>query len=523
MPLKNVLINYRVLLCVLLVFVSKSSIAQYSANPLSQAVDDVEHNYLTESPRFFRQTEVSNVGGDAAQSADIGADESSIMLVEVDGPSRVAFDWKVSSERDFDFFIVAVFDVNLRLIGESQEISGNEDWSRVRLTIPAGRHVVAWSYVKDFSESAGLDAGWVDNVVISDINTDLNLTPVLSLLLDDELRPEPPDISELYPWIDPLTSTDGKYVVKIESEPNEQIGGGDNFSFTQANSNIFTQGVNAVGFLINGHSITEPIRANRWNLLMRPPNTRYLPGTYTADNSATSLNEQFLFLGSHLVVSPQCNLMGGEFRIYEISRSRDGELTKLTADATVNCEGEDERVRISVRFDQTIPDLIYTQPAPMDIEPTPNLPDLNSSGGYFKLVNLDTMAVTEYDSSNANISASSFISSPDIHGNSPSQLSFSIRSLDNSISLESGFFRRGKLDIDLDRNQHFFVGRYSEATKFFTATLPLVEFSGVRDCVQSDIESFNIYEADYDSNGVLENISLDFTCGRHIGSLKYRQ
>lgn len=32
------------------------------------------------------------------------------------------------------------------------------------LTLPGGTHTLRWSYVKDFSDSSGSDAGWLDQV-----------------------------------------------------------------------------------------------------------------------------------------------------------------------------------------------------------------------------------------------------------------------------------------------------------------------------------------------------------------------
>lgn len=106
-------------------------------------------------------------GGSAARSGDISDDQTSELSTEIMGPGSVSFWWRVSSEKDYDF-------LELRLDGELQTaISGNTDWQQVDgLTIPAGQHTVSWTYRKDISESAGLDRGWIDHVVVVSGNGD---------------------------------------------------------------------------------------------------------------------------------------------------------------------------------------------------------------------------------------------------------------------------------------------------------------------------------------------------------------
>jgi hypothetical protein len=43
-------------------------------------------------------------------------------------------------------------------------ITGTVDWAEKRITIPAGEHIVRWSYTKDVSIAVGADAGWIDQV-----------------------------------------------------------------------------------------------------------------------------------------------------------------------------------------------------------------------------------------------------------------------------------------------------------------------------------------------------------------------
>ncbi|RKT44448.1 peptidase inhibitor I9 [Thiocapsa rosea] len=90
---------------------------------------------------------------------------SSIEVTRAFTQGRVSFDWTVSSEADRDgvsFFVDGV------LVGR---LSGCANWSAscwrsVNHQLPAGTHTLTWSYEKDGSVSGGLDAAWLDNVVL---------------------------------------------------------------------------------------------------------------------------------------------------------------------------------------------------------------------------------------------------------------------------------------------------------------------------------------------------------------------
>ena len=81
------------------------------------------------------------------------------MQVSVTGPAELAFWWRVESEATFDF-------LNVSLDGGApiDRISGTVEWAEKRITIPAGAHIVRWSYTKDGSVATGADAGWIDQV-----------------------------------------------------------------------------------------------------------------------------------------------------------------------------------------------------------------------------------------------------------------------------------------------------------------------------------------------------------------------
>ncbi len=175
---------------------SNVATAQFESNPLSQAVDNTRVEFVTESPAFFRQTNVFSRGGDAAQAGAIPNDGVTVMAVEVQGPTTVSFDWRVSSELDFDFLAIVVLDQNFEPTSIVEAISGETGFERMTVQIPAGRFFPTWGYIKDGSISNGLDTGWIDNVVIgnvspsapeiSQIPNNVFLPAVINILLSED-------------------------------------------------------------------------------------------------------------------------------------------------------------------------------------------------------------------------------------------------------------------------------------------------------------------------------------------------
>ena len=74
----------------------------------------------------------------------------------------IEFDWKVSSEAMYDTF---AFVVNSRMV---DEISGIQNWQHTTYEIAQdGTYTFVWHYGKDYSESAGSDCAWLDNVELN--------------------------------------------------------------------------------------------------------------------------------------------------------------------------------------------------------------------------------------------------------------------------------------------------------------------------------------------------------------------
>lgn len=105
---------------------------------------------------------------DAAQSGDISHLQSSELQTSVTGPATLTFWWKVSSEASWDFlqFFLDGFEQ-----AGAPKISGEVDWQKKTISIPAGNHTLLWRYSKDSSFDVGADAGWVDQVLLSPPHT----------------------------------------------------------------------------------------------------------------------------------------------------------------------------------------------------------------------------------------------------------------------------------------------------------------------------------------------------------------
>jgi len=101
----------------------------------------------------------STEGAFSLSSDVISHNQTAAIETIASSAGTVSFDYKVSSERSYDFF---EFYVNgVRKILESGEI----DWQSASFPVLAG-DVLKWVYIKDRGVIRGLDAAWIDNVVL---------------------------------------------------------------------------------------------------------------------------------------------------------------------------------------------------------------------------------------------------------------------------------------------------------------------------------------------------------------------
>lgn len=139
-----------------------------------EAVDNKDLTFSTGGDAsWFGETATSYFGGSAAQSGDIGDNQTSWFQTSIAGPGTLSFYWKVSSEVNYDFLEVYIDNVL------QYRISGEVDWQQKSFTLSAGVHTVKWVYSKDVSVSTGSDCGWVDKVEFKAGGTTLTLSTVL--------------------------------------------------------------------------------------------------------------------------------------------------------------------------------------------------------------------------------------------------------------------------------------------------------------------------------------------------------
>lgn len=110
---------------------------------------------------WFGWASTTHDGTDAAQSGTLDDDGSAYFQTTATGPGTLGFWWKVSSEYGYDHL---EFLINGN---PSAAISGEEDWRQESFPLPDGDCTLLWRYAKDDSDSAGADAGWVDEVVFT--------------------------------------------------------------------------------------------------------------------------------------------------------------------------------------------------------------------------------------------------------------------------------------------------------------------------------------------------------------------
>lgn len=109
----------------------------------------------------FTQPTTTHDGEDAIETGPVEDEEYSGIEFTVTGPARLEFQWKVSSEKDFDYLVLAV-DGSVR-----DYITGDVDWKLSSTDLGSGEHNVDIYYTKDEGVAKGLDRGWVDNISIT--------------------------------------------------------------------------------------------------------------------------------------------------------------------------------------------------------------------------------------------------------------------------------------------------------------------------------------------------------------------
>ena len=100
-------------------------------------------------------------GDSVAESGPVSPGESSWLEAAVEGPGTMEFDWRVIRSDSSNTFEFLVDDMRWLRLG------GKTGWQTESVSIPAGRHIVRWNYVRN-SDEVGLRAkldrvAWVKN------------------------------------------------------------------------------------------------------------------------------------------------------------------------------------------------------------------------------------------------------------------------------------------------------------------------------------------------------------------------
>jgi hypothetical protein len=124
---------------------------------------DENYNWVSSGDAdWFVTASYSYEGDHSMQSGDIGNNDVTNLELAVNCPAQfnLTFAVKTSTEADYDFLTFFVDGV------EVDSWSGENDWTEVGYTLSSGTHTLRWSYEKDFIVTSGMDACWIDNIVL---------------------------------------------------------------------------------------------------------------------------------------------------------------------------------------------------------------------------------------------------------------------------------------------------------------------------------------------------------------------
>ena len=111
---------------------------------------------------WFGQTNVSHDGYASGRSFAVGDGQQSVLATTTNGPGTLSFWWKVSSQTNADTLSFLSYGGGMTNL--MTQISGEAAWQQVSVLLPGGPQTLVWTYAKNASQSAGLDAGFVDQV-----------------------------------------------------------------------------------------------------------------------------------------------------------------------------------------------------------------------------------------------------------------------------------------------------------------------------------------------------------------------
>lgn len=96
----------------------------------------------------------------ARSNSSLSHSQTSALTITMTSEQSGSFSYyrKVSSEANYDKFSFTIDN------SKKEEISGEEDWAQKTYNVSAGTHMYTFEYSKDYSESAGSDCAFIDNI-----------------------------------------------------------------------------------------------------------------------------------------------------------------------------------------------------------------------------------------------------------------------------------------------------------------------------------------------------------------------
>ena len=140
---------------------------KYKTLPLSAAY--TTYTTSQDDTAFFLQNgEAHDAGGFAAQSGIVGVGETSFMEREINlaSDTPVSFWWKVDSTEG-NAMKLYVDGALVSMIEGVEEV-----WKLVTVDISSGVHTLRWEYDKQVADEGTLDAAWIDDFAIGELEID---------------------------------------------------------------------------------------------------------------------------------------------------------------------------------------------------------------------------------------------------------------------------------------------------------------------------------------------------------------
>ncbi|MBP7497572.1 MAG: T9SS type A sorting domain-containing protein, partial [Bacteroidales bacterium] len=129
------------------------------------------------------------------------------LALELSDNDTIAFFFKISSEKDFDFLN---FYINDSLAGQW---SGEINWTEARFKVYKGINIFKWSYARDGAIASGSNTAWIDNIYFTSKTHNANAT--YAWLIDDK------EFSKANSDISPTQQ--GYYKLKLNNNCNTVI------------------------------------------------------------------------------------------------------------------------------------------------------------------------------------------------------------------------------------------------------------------------------------------------------------